>query len=40
MAAALNAAAFGGQALNEQQAQSLIAQGESLLAQMTALASN
>ncbi|HEV2235874.1 MAG TPA: hypothetical protein VGR57_04350 [Ktedonobacterales bacterium] len=37
---ALSAATFGGQALNEQDAQSLIDQGQSLLASMSTLASN
>jgi hypothetical protein len=40
MAGALNAATFGGQALNEQQAKSLIDQGQSLLDSMSTLAGN
>jgi hypothetical protein len=40
MAAALNAATLGGQALNEQQAKSLTDQGQALLASMNALAAS
>jgi hypothetical protein len=40
LAGALNAATFGGQALDEQQAKSLIDQGQSLLDSMSTLAGN